>query len=308
MRRDDRYTILVTGGSVAAQFAQPFGGHGPYLERLLNERYESPTGKPFLILNGGDGSWKQPQQLILFQLYLGSIDAVVTLDGYNEMRRFGENVRLEYPGTNFHLINPLATKTYADIVGRWVLGRLEGLATGSAILSRSQAAYAFIASLDTLLQRRAAGRGTPVTTLESLFALPSEWSEEQRAEWSMNQYISYVRMMNAIASEYAVPIAHFIQPVPKIGKPLSSDERDVVGSLDYADRYEWLANNLLGLRRRNIKVFSLLDVFKEHGETLYADEVHLVRHQDGSSRGYLLMSERMVDDLANAWGLTRRRP
>jgi hypothetical protein len=37
---------------------------------MRNDRYESPTGKPSLVLDGGDGGWKQPQQLILMSLYV----------------------------------------------------------------------------------------------------------------------------------------------------------------------------------------------------------------------------------------------
>jgi len=80
-----RFVLLQTGGSVAAQFAQMKTPPAPkYLEELLNKKYISPNGNPFLILNGGDGAWKQPQSLILFLQYADVIDAVVTLDGFNE--------------------------------------------------------------------------------------------------------------------------------------------------------------------------------------------------------------------------------
>jgi hypothetical protein len=84
-RNPDRYVILLAGGSVASQIsqlAQP--GRRSFLEEELNRAYVSPTGKPFLVLNGGLGAWKQPQQLILLAIYGDFIDAVVTLDGYNE--------------------------------------------------------------------------------------------------------------------------------------------------------------------------------------------------------------------------------
>ena len=40
-----------------------------YLEEELNKHYVSPNGKPWLVLNGGDGAWKEPQPFILFSLY-----------------------------------------------------------------------------------------------------------------------------------------------------------------------------------------------------------------------------------------------
>src|SRR5437867_9904718 len=82
VKRSDRYVVLVTGGSVASQLVQNWPAPAPrFLEEELNKRYVSPNGKPWLVLNGGDGAWKEPQQLILFSLYATSIDAVVTLDG-----------------------------------------------------------------------------------------------------------------------------------------------------------------------------------------------------------------------------------
>ena len=48
-----------------------------YLEEELNKKYVSPNGKPWLVLNGGDGAWKEPQSFILFALYASSVDAVV---------------------------------------------------------------------------------------------------------------------------------------------------------------------------------------------------------------------------------------
>ena len=68
-RPHDRFVILLTGGSVAAQFASPGPGGPPYLQSILEHEYLSPNGQPFLLLNGGDGAWHQPQQLILFLLY-----------------------------------------------------------------------------------------------------------------------------------------------------------------------------------------------------------------------------------------------
>src|SRR5262249_48566318 len=81
----DRYVIMLTGGSVATYVGggnQQFVGgglHPPYLERALNERWESPNGKPFLVLQGSAGGWKQPQQATMFILYAGILDAVGTL-------------------------------------------------------------------------------------------------------------------------------------------------------------------------------------------------------------------------------------
>lgn len=120
----------------------------PYLQAILERDYLSPNGRPFLLLNGGDGGWHQPQQLILFLLYADAVHAVVTLDGFNERYFVGSSVRFEYPPNNFNDINPLLRSSYSDVVGRWIAGKLYGRARASRVLSRSQAVYLVLARVD----------------------------------------------------------------------------------------------------------------------------------------------------------------
>src|SRR5437016_5220968 len=151
-RPDNRFVILVTGGSVAAQLMSAGSGRVPYLQTVLERDYVSPTGKPFLLLNGGDGGWHQPQQLILFLLYADAVHAVVTLDGYNERYFVGSSVRFEYPPNNFNDINPLLRSAYSDVVTRWMAGKLYGRAAADPVLSRSQAAYLMLARIDAYVE------------------------------------------------------------------------------------------------------------------------------------------------------------
>src|SRR5215475_8251301 len=140
----DRYVVLLTGGSVASQLGQNFAPPAPhYLEEELNKHYVSPNGKPFLVLNGGDGAWKEPQQLILFSMYATSVDAVVTLDGYNEHYYFRPDTyhRMERPGNNFADVNPfVANENFGDAASGWVIGRLAGALAANPLLGHSHAA------------------------------------------------------------------------------------------------------------------------------------------------------------------------
>src|SRR5229473_412659 len=84
IKNPNYYTVILTGGSVASQLGQNQKAPAPrYLEEELNRKYVSPTGKPWLILNGADGAWKEPQPFILFSLYASSVDAVVSLSALN---------------------------------------------------------------------------------------------------------------------------------------------------------------------------------------------------------------------------------
>jgi hypothetical protein len=82
-QRDD-YTILITGGSVAALFA------GTQAEALRAAIAHDPglAGRRIVILNGAHAAYKQPQLLnrVALLLALGCrIDAVVAIDGFNEV-------------------------------------------------------------------------------------------------------------------------------------------------------------------------------------------------------------------------------
>jgi hypothetical protein len=304
--QEDRWVILVTGGSVANQFTQPVQGGPPYLERILNEHYVSPTGKPFLVLNGADGAWKQPQQAFLFLLFADAVDAVITLDGFNEHYMLESGYRFEYPANNFHTVNPLVTRSFGDVVSRWIMGHVQAAAARNAILSRSHAVYSIIAATEDFLAKRADSRPKPRTTVETLFSLPPEWSSEQRKTWAMGQYQKYIRAMSAVARDYDVREAHFIQPAPAIGKRLTDPERAVVGDLGYRAVYQEMTDSLLTLNARGVHVGSLLRIFESEQRSLYADPIHLQRSADGTSFGYEVMAQRIAMEISALWGLTAR--
>ena len=100
--------------------------------------------------------------------------------------------------------------------------------------------------------------------------------------------------------------AHFIQPVPALQKPLTEDEKAVVGDLGYRARYERIAHDVLSLANEGTPIFSLLDVFEHNPHTLYGDVIHLRQSPDGTSEGYSLIAERMASVLARTWQLRPR--
>jgi hypothetical protein len=304
-RRPDRFVILLTGGSVAAQLGQLMQGHPKHLEIALNDGFVSPDGRPFLVLNGGDGAWKQPQQLILFSMYADVVDGVVTLDGANESRMLESSVRFEYPASNFMTVNPMVDRSFSQVVTHWIAGRALGALTDSTVLSRSHTAYVVARALE-----RWAASGPRedrrVTSLEALFAVPQDWSAERRFDANVSHYQKYIRAMDAIARDRRVLTAHFIQPVPAIGKVLTAEERAVAGDLDYADVYLRMTQRLLEMKRSGTHIHDLLDVFEKERDSLYEDSVHLRKDADGGSRGYRLMAERMAETLAVDWRLGRK--
>jgi hypothetical protein len=307
-KRSDRFVVLLTGGSVAAQFGQMIPGGPKFLEEVLNASYVSPTGQPFLVLNGGDGAWKQPQQAILFLLESDVVDAVVTLDGYNEHYLASGNApsRFETPANNFMMVNPLAENRYDVVASQWLMGRLIGYARGNPLLSRSHGAFMIVRVLRSAVDRLKATAGERKTTVKSIFALPTDWDREKRRQYAMGQYRKYIRAMDVVAADRGVLAAHFIQPCPAIGKRLTPEEKAVVGDLSYAATYAQMTEGLLGLRREGFKIFSLLQLFHDVDHTLYADHAHMILDARGESEGYRRMAGAMAQTIAAEWGLKPR--
>jgi hypothetical protein len=308
-RPADRFVVLVTGGSVAAQLMTAGAGHVPYLQSALQRDYTSPTGKPFLLLNGGDGGWHQPEQLILFLLYADAVHAVVTLDGYNERYFVGSSVRFEYPPNNFEDVNPLLRTSYSNIVKKWIAGKLLARAVANPVLSRSEAAYLVLARVDAYVKaQQSIYDQRERTNINTMFLLPKDWDDEHRFAWATGQYRKYIGAMDAVAAQHDVLAAHFLQPVPAIAKPLTTEEQAVVGPLDYRANYQRIVTDVMTLADRGTPVFSLLDVFAQSNQTLYADVIHLRQEPDGTSEGYRLMAERMAAILGETWQLQRKHP
>jgi hypothetical protein len=313
LKRSDRYTILLTGGSVAGQLAQVDPWPAPrYLEEELNNEYESPNGQPFWVLNGGDGAWKQPQPFILFALNVQALDAVITLGGINDYYLFRpwERERLEYPINNFLAVNPLAADdNFGDAAIGWVFGRLAGGVASNPVLGQSHAAYLVFRALEALAKGRSGLQSSKHTTLRSLFALPADIAGDGERAFAIQLGLlqKYNRATEALARDYGVKTAYFFQPVPAYGKTLTAEEQAVAGDLSYVGLYRRMIDGILRQRDLGLPVFDLGDLFVDVKESVYGDGFHLIRSPFGESLGYRLMARRVAADVAAAWGLKRKR-
>ena len=307
------FTILLTGGSVAGQLAQIDPWPAPrYLEEELNNEYVSPNGQPFLVLNGGDGAWKQPQPFILFALHAQALDGMITLAGMNDFYLFRpwERERLEYPVANFVSVNPMVDdNNFSDAAIGWVLGRMAGGVAGTPLLGHSHAAYVLFRTLEVLAKSQGALRSAKRTTPESIFALPKDvvGDGERIFATQLSLFQKYQRGMEVIARDYDVRTAYFFQPVPAYGKTLTRQEKAVVGDLSYVGLYRRMVDEMMRQRELGMPVFDLGDLFIDVKATVYADGSHLLRSFHGESEGYRIMAKRVAADVASAWGLKRKQ-
>jgi hypothetical protein len=309
----DRYVVMVIGGSVASQLAQNQKPPAPrYLEEELNKKYISPNGKPWMVLVGGDGAWKEPQPFILFSLYASSVDAMISLGGFNEHYNFlpYATERLEWPASNFMEVNPfVADENFGDAAIGWVMGRIAGSLALNPILGRSHAAYLIISGIEAVAKGQVSFKSNKRTTITHMFALPQDirGNAGRIFDLQLSLYQKYLRAEEAVARDNGVKTAYFFQPIPAWDKTLTEDEKRVVGDLSYGVLYRRIVDGMMTLRERGLPMFDLGDVFVNEKGSIYADHIHYLRYGvEDESLGNRLMAARVGELLAKAWGLQRK--
>ncbi len=307
---EDRYVILLTGGSVASSLGQMFKGGPRFLEEALNERYVSPNGKKFLVLNGAMGGWKQPQQTIMFLFYAHLVDALVTLDGFNEMSHFDHlDCRFELPMLEFWRVNPLIEHGSERLMASWINGTIYNYSRKNWFLSRSHYGY-FLAKwirniIRVFMRQVTQEKGQDFS--RSLFELPKSLGREKCIRMFLERYKDYFRYMNAIAEKMNIKTAYFMQPAPAISKPLTQEEMDVVGDLGYKERYLKLVNEMLTLNDEGIPIYSMLHILENVPETIYRDAIHFWENvETGESSGNEILGNKMAERIAETFGLTKK--
>jgi len=314
-RDKDHFVILFTGGSVAEYVGggnqSHLGGglHPPYLEEELNARWISPNGKPFRVLEAGAGGWKQPQQAIMFLLYADKVDALITLDGANEMLRTWKPTgqRFETPFQHFAEANPLATSSFSQVVLQWELANFIGFLEGTWPFSYSNMAYIVADRLAASIDASVKEDPNQRTTMNSIFAAPKDWDWQRYWEVGQKEYQKYIREMHAIAGAFGVKDAYFLQSMSAVDKKLTGEEIQVVGDRSYGPRYQEWVENTLTLRADGLNVYSLLDVFRDETQTIYQDGGHsLWNNKTHESFGYRLIAKRMGETLADIWQFTSK--
>ncbi|HYM04595.1 MAG TPA: hypothetical protein VET85_16710 [Stellaceae bacterium] len=308
LERDrDSFDILLLGGSVAAQVGQIYEGGSNFIEDALNRCYTPPLGQHFRVYNGAAGAWHEPQEAIAFLMYGKAFSGVIALEGFNEyLSMAGSWLRIEHPSNNFADLNPLVQHSYRSVAAAFLVNRMIAWAQRHWWTSHSFATYFAIDGVRNLLTAESA---TPAdqqrTSMSTLFGLPSSWSAARRSAFNTGQYEWYLDAIAELTARNDIRAAFFLQPAPAIDKTLTDAEKSVVGDLSYGPPYLELTNELLAWAQpRNIPVYSLLPIFKDVPDTVYADAIHSV-NDGGHAPAYVLMAWHIAHRLAETWGFAK---
>jgi hypothetical protein len=306
--------ILVTGGSVAAQFVGDNRKKESPIERILNAEFTGDRYDRFIVLNGGHGAWKQPNQYILFGLYADVLAGVITLDGFNEHYMIDASRRFELPANNFFQVIERQDSRVTTAPLRMVALKLEAdfyrFASRHTLFQFSNVAYLVVdvvrAKLRTYAARtpkrsRIDGDDWVKATYSNMFAFNDKMSPNERKTWALGQYEKYIRLMHAGAQSMGIKSLFFIQPIPGWGKPLTPRETEFARNTN-TKLYKEMTDHMVASRQKHgVPVHSLLDIFRNEQQEIYLDPIHV------NELGNEMIAKRIADLIEKDWGWPRRK-
>ncbi len=210
------------------------------LERILNAEFTGDRFDRFIVLNGGHGAWKQPNQYIFFGLYADILAGVITLDGFNEHYMINSHRRFELPANLY--FDAIQRQDPRVITAPFTMAALKldadlyRFASRHAIFQVSNLAY-FMVDVVRRTLRRYASR-TPKLSIPAeddwvkasyaqMFAFHDEMTPEESKIWSLRQYEKYIRLIHAGAEALRIKSLFLIQPIPGWGKPAHRAGKDI---------------------------------------------------------------------------------
>ncbi|MCH2169693.1 hypothetical protein MK489_02825 [Myxococcota bacterium] len=296
---DDGFEVGVFGGSVAEQLATVGGGA---LIRALEEGDPELHGR-VRILNLAIGGYKQPQQLIgltLMGLQGVSFDAVINLDGFNEVALSGADAdegynpifpsrdhyswllaQLGMAESSSHLIEAAAEiiseRRRAD---EWRRFANDSLLNGSELARTLTGVMALSADrraveLEVRMQNEAMSPDSVVVTGHPCL-------DEEGGCWELiaNLWEDSSRQMAGLSERMGARYVHVLQPNQYVegSKLLTSREREIAFDAQHSwrakvrDGYPVLQARIPAMQADGINVQDLTDLFGDTPGDIYVDQ------------------------------------
>jgi len=293
-RGEDRYVVALVGGSVALQL-------GLYAGDVLAaelQRSASLRGKQIHVVRMALGGWKQPQQLFALQLAWlrgGEFDAVINLDGLNEVAMVAENVKSGVPGWFPRGWDRLMDNR-PDREQLLRLGQLAQLLERRVAIAESAASVAWSPALQSLWLVRDRRMASELGELRQAIAddkaalgisAVGPGLEGRDVEASRRAMVDLWRRasidLRALCEQHGARYFHFLQPnqyVPgaKVMSPaelaVAFDEKDGPGTMRAAvlHGYPMLQEAGRELVASGVDYVDLTMVYRDHEEPLYVDK------------------------------------
>lgn len=268
------YVVLLIGGSVAHRLGNQ------NQEGLIKFFADRHKGKNIRLIVGAHGAWGYPQQFHLFTRFAPLVDAVISLDGFNETLQIVDTFNPFGSFSWYFIVKDRMQKSLRFRLIAFLYRRLEEYKEKQSCGRSHLCHFTLERSRDFLLKNfiykheKGPAVSYPSVAYENI-------NSQLALELNLKQYINYLRMTDFIARGYKIDVYHFLQPVPALKKELTTEEKSVADvSKDfklenYRGKYLEIEKAFLALRKENIKVYSLVPIFSNIKNTVYIDHIHL---------------------------------
>ena len=329
-RNAGEWVVVLLGGSVAVDVA------GELRNALLRQFLDLGTGVAPIFVDLTGGGYRQPQQVIALANMLangGQFDAVVVLDGYNEITGPPAQAwRGLAPSFPAHWQSMVAvTPDQEAIVGRIGMLRDEQenlLRVGQRAFLRRSAVFGLIwrlrfdriERLVRLQHHQLAATDSayhdlekqgPLDNWRAPWNLPWRAGSDRVRELGVKFWHESALLLSGLAKRQGMEYYHFLQPNRHLpdSKPLSDEELAMSPrhSVDMSPEmvtklYPLLSERGRRLREQGVGFFDLSSIFKGRRETLYVDFCcHL------NKRGNELLADGMARRILGESRIAERR-
>ncbi|MEG5055350.1 MULTISPECIES: hypothetical protein [unclassified Microcoleus] len=295
--------IGVFGGSVANNFAV-----AEYVNRRLSNKlktYREFANKEIIVLNFGNGGYKQPQQLLILNYFLAlgqELDIVINIDGFNEvaLSNLNNKAQVEIGMPSVQHIQPLtglASNNLSPEVMSSIVKINETKKQLKAGIDKLQTCQLALCHAVTSLQVKQLVNNyqqavlkydsqvkpsNPDTANSSIVYIPKADSVLQDAaafdKMASMWYQSSIGM-NQILSSRKIKYFHFIQPNQyyPTKRAFTAKEKEIAINTEspYIEGvkkgYPVLLSKVDDLQKAGVNVFSAVNILDNTKETVYKD-------------------------------------
>jgi hypothetical protein len=129
---------------------------------------------------------------------------------------------------------------------------------------------------------------------------------EEKQFLLLENYIKYLKLIPEICRSFKLKNTIFLQPVPSIGKKLSTNELKINIKLD-KKIYTKLDLAFAKLSSQSNDFYSLTHIFENENGDIYGDDIHLkVNEIDLISKGNEILAQKMAEKISLAWKLKHK--
>ncbi len=291
--RENYYVVLFLGGSVTeGLFFQEYFKR--QIENKLNENFKSPNGKPFKLVSFAIAGGQQPMQFNIYSYFSEFVDAVVSLEGYNERNNFKLHQHFAYPPALWDQKVGEARQR-----GIKILIRRMGFAFSKILQQLKIAKYSYI--LFTIADFSVPKKNLELDFYEAPFKpYPKEWSDEKKNEINIKIYKSYLKGMATLAESKKQKYAFLLQPVPAFKESLTDQDRRVIGKDMDKELIGNLYEKLLSLKEEGLNIVDMRSSLDNYRKDIYIDHIHT------NHSGKVVLGEAIYKELIKTWGLEKK--